>query len=255
MLNEIKEYIVNLAHGVTYYFTNNDKSKGASIKHRNSKYPGMFITVEGIDGSGKTTQIKHIEEYLVSHSIEHFATREPGGTKLGERIRDTLLRNAVSSMHSKTELLLMFAARNEHVTNMISPMLKLGYCIVCDRFTDSTYAYQGGGRLIDVANIATLETLVHDGLVPDVTIYIDVPVELALSRVGNRDSDDTADRIEQEDIDFFNRVRQSYLAMAELNPNTYYVIDGSKSINNVTDQIHVVLDGVFKKDLLNKNEV
>ncbi len=161
---------------------------------------GKFITIDGVEGAGKSTQITFICDYLKSKGINVVLTREPGGTELGEKIRTLLLNPETKSMHSDTELLLMFAARNEHINAKIRPLLQAGDCVLSDRFTDASYAYQGGGRGLDMRRIAELESWVLQDFVPDMTLLLDVPVELGMSRVESRGK---KDRIELEDIDFF----------------------------------------------------
>ncbi|MEO1939280.1 dTMP kinase [Candidatus Thioglobus sp.] len=200
---------------------------------------GKFITIDGVEGAGKSTQITFICDYLKSKGINVVLTREPGGTELGEKIRTLLLNPETKSMHSDTELLLMFAARNEHINAKIRPLLQAGDCVLSDRFTDASYAYQGGGRGLDMRRIAELESWVLQDFVPDMTLLLDVPVELGMSRVESRGK---KDRIELEDIDFFNRVRESYISRSKQFPDRIKLIDSSKTVEHTTQQIKVILD-------------
>jgi dTMP kinase len=202
---------------------------------------GQFITVEGIEGVGKTTNIEFIQQRLLGAGKDVVVTREPGGTPLGEAIRGLLLDPEYTGMDSTCELQLMFAARAEHLARVIRPALDRGQWVLCDRFTDATYAYQGGGRGIDTKIIARLEELVQGDFRPGVTLLLDVPVEIGLARAGSRGS---LDRFEQEEVDFFDRVRQSYLDMAGQYTARYRVIDASQPLEQVQQQLEVVLRSV-----------
>jgi dTMP kinase len=202
---------------------------------------GQFITVEGIEGVGKTTNIEFIQQRLLAAGKDVVVTREPGGTPLGEAIRGLLLDPEYTGMDSTCELQLMFAARAEHLARVIRPALDRGHWVLCDRFTDATYAYQGGGRGIDTKIIARLEELVQGDFRPGVTLLLDVPVEIGLARAGSRGS---LDRFEQEEVDFFDRVRQSYLDMAGQYTARYRVIDASQPLEQVQQQLEVVLRSV-----------
>jgi len=202
---------------------------------------GKFITIEGVEGVGKTTSIAFIEQYFKQSGQAILLTREPGGTPLAEKIRELLLDARQTSMGDDTELLLMFAARAQHLKEKIIPALEAGEWVICDRFTDATYAYQGGGRGISTQRIAQLEKWVQGELRPDVTLLLDLPVELGLKRAGERS---TPDRFEQEKQAFFERVRASYLAMAEQEPQRYRIIDASGSIEEVQSRIKQVLDEI-----------
>ncbi|TNF98331.1 MAG: dTMP kinase [Gammaproteobacteria bacterium] len=204
---------------------------------------GKFITIEGVEGAGKSTQMAYIENALKGASVDLVVTREPGGTPLGEEIRELLLRPRDSGMSERAELLLMFAARAEHLANLIEPALEHGQWILCDRFTDATYAYQGGGRGLDKTLIAQLETLAQGNLRPDITIYLDVSIEVGMQRARLRGE---LDRFEQEDMDFFNRVRQTYLDRAGAFPEVYRVIDASVSIEDVQSQIDGVIEQLLE---------
>lgn len=199
---------------------------------------GKFITVEGIEGVGKSTNITYIQQLLEANGIDVVLTREPGGTPLGEAIRALLLDAQYTGMDSVCELQLMFAARAEHLARVIHPALSQGRWVLCDRFTDATYAYQGGGRGIDTAIISRLEQLVQGDFRPDLTLLLDVPVEVGLARASDRSA---PDRFEQEKVDFFARVRQAYLDMARQHDGRYRVIDASQPLAGVQQQIAAVV--------------
>lgn len=183
---------------------------------------GRFITFEGIDGSGKSTQLAATASALRAGGVDVLETREPGGTALGEMLRGILLQRTMSPL---TETLLMFAARVEHVDEVIVPALGTGHWVLCDRFTDATYAYQAGGRGIAPEWIASLEAWVHPTLQPDLTVVVDLdPVQAAERRAQAR----APDRFEAEDVDFFQRVREAYLARARAEPRRFLVIDGAQ---------------------------
>ena len=200
---------------------------------------GKFITIDGVEGAGKSTQIDFIRDYLSNKGINVILTREPGGTELGEKIRELLLSPETKSMHSETELLLMFAARNEHIHRKIMPALAQGDWVLSDRFTDASYAYQGGGRGLDINRIAQLEQWVLQDFTPDMTLLLDVPVELGMSRIESRGK---KDRIELEAMDFFNRVRESYIDRSKQFPDRIKLIDSSQTVEFTTQQIKAVLD-------------
>ncbi len=200
---------------------------------------GKFITFEGIEGAGKTTGIEVMCQYLEHLGVSVKRTREPGGTRLGEAIRELLLSTELPVMHQDTELLLMFAARAEHVQKAIRPAMGACQWVVCDRFTDATYAYQGGGRGIPRSRIATLENWVQAQLRPDVTFLLDLDVEIGMSRARARQNED---RFEQETTDFFDRVRRAYLEIASQEPQRFRIIDASKSLEQVAAQIEAAID-------------
>jgi len=197
-----------------------------------------FITLEGSEGVGKTSNMEFIKTLLDNANIAYIETREPGGTPLGEALRNTLLGEDFKGMADDTELLLMFAARAEHVAKVIRPALENGQWVLCDRFTDSTFAYQGGGRQLDVNRIAGLEQWVLGDLRPDLTLLLDAPVEVGRERAGKRSA---PDRFEQERDAFFNRVRETYLQRAKNDPNRIKVIDASGDLESVTCQVEAVL--------------
>lgn len=190
---------------------------------------GQFITLEGIDGAGKSTQLAWIVELLQQAGLQPVVTREPGGTPLGERLRELLLDKSMA-MHTETEALLMFAARREHLDKVILPALAQGQWVISDRFTDASFAYQGGGRGLGQAKLGILEQWVQDALQPDLTLYFDVPVEVGQQRV-NRIKD--ADRFEQEQASFFQRVRNAYLDRARQFPQRIQIIDSSRDLADV----------------------
>ena len=203
---------------------------------------GKFITVEGIDGAGKTTQLAWLAEILQRHGITFIVTREPGGTALGEQLRQLLLDKTIS-MHAETEALLMFAARREHLDKVILPVLAAGRWVISDRFTDASFAYQGGGRELENAKLVTLEQWVQGDLQPDLTLYFDVPVELAQQRIKQIKH---TDRFEQEQFDFFQRVRQAYLQRAKLHPQRILKIDGSLSLEAVKIAVEQALQPLLE---------
>ena len=202
---------------------------------------GKFITIDGVEGAGKSTQITFICDYLKAKGVNVILTREPGGTDVGEKIRTLLLSNSTGKIHADTELLLMFAARNEHIQNKIMPALKQGDWVLSDRFTDASYAYQGGGRGLDVSRIVQLEQWVLQDFTPDMTLLLDVPVEIGMSRVESRGK---KDRIELEATDFFNRVRQAYIDRSEQFPDRIKLIDSSQTVEHTRQQIKVILDSL-----------
>jgi dTMP kinase len=204
---------------------------------------GKFITLEGGEGAGKSSNIPFIEAYLRERGIKLLMTREPGGTPLSERIREILLDKQEQHMTSDTELLLMFAARAQHLEQVIQPALANGQWVVCDRFTDATYAYQGGGRGIAYERIADLEQWVQGEFRPDKTLIFDLPVAAGLARAGQRSS---PDRFEQEDLTFFERVREAYLQRANAAPQRYAIIDAAPDLHSVQQQIAAVLDTLLE---------
>ena len=200
---------------------------------------GKFITVEGTEGVGKSTNMAFIEQWLTSAGKELIVTREPGGTELGEKLRSVLLDAKEQSMSDDTELLLMFAARAQHLHEVILPALESGKWVLCDRFTDATYAYQGGGRGIAMHRIAELEAWVQGDLRPDMTLILDLPVAVGLERAGKRSE---PDRFELEKYDFFNKVRDTYLSRAHAQPERYQIIDAAPAIEVVQKTIQSVLE-------------
>lgn len=205
---------------------------------------GRFITVEGIEGVGKSTNTDFICRHLRAAGKDVIATREPGGTPIGEEIRRVLLSNQHRGMAQDAELLLMFAARAEHLAAVIRPALDAGRWVVCDRFTDATYAYQGGGRGIARQHIAVLETWVQNGLQPDMTILLDAPVTIGLARAGGRSA---PDRFESEATHFFERVRQGYLDQARRDAGRFRVIDATQPLALVQQRLAEVLDALIHR--------
>ena len=205
---------------------------------------GLFITLEGGEGAGKSTQMAYVEDCLKKAGKTVRVTREPGGTELSEAIRELLLDHRQTSMDADTELLLMFAARAQHIAELIRPALDAGEWVLCDRFTDATYAYQGGGRGIDANRIASLEDWVQGELRPDLTLLLDLPIDVGMSRAGERGE---LDRFEREQQDFFDRVRQTYLKMADQHPGRYRIVDASQDIQQVQAQIDAILGPVMEK--------
>ncbi|HOW61053.1 MAG TPA: dTMP kinase [Candidatus Contendobacter sp.] len=199
---------------------------------------GQFITVEGGEGAGKTTQLAFMREYLEQTGHRVVLTREPGGTPLGEEIRALLLGHRHDGMALATETLLMFAARAEHLERVIRPALAAGHWVLCDRFTDATYAYQGGGRGLPPERIAILEDWAQGALRPDLTLVFDVPVAVGLERAGRRSA---ADRFEREETAFFERIRAVYLDRVQRNPDRYRILDANRPVETVRAEVQILL--------------
>ena len=199
---------------------------------------GRFITIEGGEGAGKSTMMGRVADWLENAGHRVIRTREPGGTELAEKLREILLDRNNISLSGRAELLLMFAARAQHLEELIRPALARGDWVLCDRFTDATWAYQGGGRGLPRHEIESLEMLVHGDLQPDLTLLLDLPVELGLKRAARRSA---ADRFEQESTQFFERVRAAYLERAEAAPERFAVIDAASNMEQVWSQIDSVL--------------
>lgn len=200
-----------------------------------------FITLDGIDGAGKSTNLAVMKAWFEKHRLPVLFTREPGGTPAGEALREILL-NPATQVSLRTETLLMFAARQQHLETVILPALKNGTHVVSDRFTDATFAYQGGGRGVPLQDIATLEHWVQGDFRPDLTLLLDVPLEVSMARINQTRE---KDRFEQEEAEFFNRVREVYLQRANEQPERYAVIDSSQSLDAVKNQIETALDSHF----------
>jgi dTMP kinase len=198
---------------------------------------GRFLTIEGIEGVGKSTQVARLSKGLSERGIAHVVTREPGGTPLAESIREIVLKVRDESLPPTAELLLMFAARAVHLANFVEPNLRSGRWVICDRFIDATYAYQGGGRRLSVDYIRQLETMVQGARRPDLTVLLDAPVEQALKRAGQRNAGAAADRFESERAEFFERVLDVYRARAAAEPNRIAVVDASQPVDRVALQI------------------
>ena len=211
---------------------------------------GRFLALEGVDGAGKSTQMPGIESWLRGAGVRTLVTREPGGTPLGESLRAVLLDPRFTGMSPMAELLVMFAARAEHLAKVIAPALEEGVWVLCERFTDATFAYQGGGRDVDSARIEALEETVQGSIRPDLVLVLDIPVEVGLARAERRRQGATmsadgsaearfeggsADRFEREDIAFFRRVRETYRARAREQPGRYAVIDASADATTITE--------------------
>lgn len=199
---------------------------------------GKFITLEGTEGVGKSTNLTFVKDWLVARNIEVVVTREPGGTPLAEQIRQLLLAKREESVDQTAELLLVFAARAQHIAQVIKPALARGAWVLSDRFTDATFAYQGGGRGLSKQVIQQLEILVQGDLQPDLTIILDIDVRLGLTRASQRGE---LDRFESETLDFFERVRLAYRERAEAKPERYSVIDAGQNLQAVQADISVVL--------------
>jgi len=199
---------------------------------------GLFITLEGPEGAGKSTNREYLAARLREQGIDVLLTREPGGTPLAERVRELLLAPSDETMASDTELLLVFAARAQHLAQVIVPALERGAVVLCDRFTDATYAYQGGGRGLDVARIAQLEDFVQGALRPDLTLVFDLPVEVGLARAAARGR---LDRFEQEGRAFFEAVRSTYLQRAKAEPARYRILDAAQSLAAVQRDLDALL--------------
>jgi dTMP kinase len=197
---------------------------------------GKFITFEGIDGAGKSSHVDWLAERLRQRGLTVQVTREPGGTALGEKLRDLLLNQ---SMHLETETLLMFAARREHLAQVIEPALARGEWVVCDRFTDATHAYQGGGRGLERSKLQALEHWVHEHLQPNLTLLFDLPLEVARERIAVASRD--LDRFEQERADFHERVRHAYLERAHGHPERMRVIDANNTLDNIRKRLEEII--------------
>ncbi|NYE60200.1 dTMP kinase [Duganella sp. 1224] len=200
---------------------------------------GKFITFEGIDGAGKSTHIAFVADYIRQRGIELVSSREPGGTPLGEQLRQLVLHE---KMHIETEALLVFASRREHIAQVIQPALARGACVISDRFTDSSFAYQGGGRGMSLARLEALEQWVHPQLQPDLTLLFDVPLDVARARL---DATRELDKFEQEKADFFAATRAEYLRRAAQFPQRFRVIDSTQSIAAIQQQLAAILDAFF----------
>ncbi len=204
---------------------------------------GKFITIEGGEGVGKSTQISALRDFLVERGYSVVVTREPGGTRRAERIRELLLETTDEAMPPVCELLLMFAARSTHIENVIRPALQRGIWVICDRFTDATYAYQGGGRGMQFEKIEVLEHWVQEDLRPDLTLLLDAPVEVGEQRASARNEQrGITDRFEHEQRSFFERVRSAYLARAANDPHRFAVIDASVELDAVAASIRSAVE-------------
>jgi dTMP kinase len=200
-----------------------------------------FVTMEGIEGVGKSTQVARLSAALRGKGVAHVVTREPGGTALAETIRDVVLSARDEALPATAELLLMFAARAVHIKNLVEPNLRAGRWVICDRFTDATYAYQGGGRGVPGGQIRELEAMVQGALRPDLTVLLDAPVANALARARTRNAGAAEDRFEREKSEFFERVRDAYLARAAADPTRIAVIDATRSVDEIAAAILALL--------------
>jgi len=198
---------------------------------------GRFITLEGIDGAGKSTHLSFIADLLTRRGLSVRVTREPGGTRLGEKLRELLL-DPEQTVHPDTETLLLFAARQEHLHSVIRPALTAGQCVVCDRFTDATFAYQGWGRGIALNKLEMLESWVQGQLQPDLTLYFDVPTEVARERI---EATRTRDRFEQEQQAFFERVRNGYLDRAARHPHRIRILNSQRALVDIQKELEDIL--------------
>ncbi|WP_025128706.1 dTMP kinase [Pseudomonas sp. PH1b] len=205
---------------------------------------GLFITLEGPEGAGKSTNREYLAERLRAAGIEVLLTREPGGTPLAERIREVLLTPVEEVMNADTELLLVFAARAQHLATVIRPALERGAVVLCDRFTDSTYAYQGAGRGLSLARIAALEDFVQGELRPDLTLVFDLPVDVGLARASARGR---LDRFEQEGQVFFQKVREAFLARAAAAPQRYVLVDAAQPLAQVQQSLDALLPQLLER--------
>jgi dTMP kinase len=203
---------------------------------------GKFLTIEGTEGVGKSTNLVYVRDWLLARGVEVVVSREPGGTPLAEEIRRLLLAKRDEKVDETAELLLVFAARAQHLTEVIRPALERGAWVLCDRFTDATYAYQGGGRGLSKHTIEQLETLVQGSLRPDLTLMLDIDVELGLQRASQRGE---LDRFEGEAVEFFERVRAAYRARAEAAPTIYALIDAGQPLKGVQADIEKALAALF----------
>ncbi len=202
---------------------------------------GKFITIEGTDGSGKTTIIKYIEQYLIEKGYNVVITREPGGTEVSEKIRDILLNFNVDA---KTEALLFAASRREHILNKILPELEKGSIVLCDRFLDSSIAYQGYGRNLKIDDIIDINNYILESLMPDVTLYFDVDINLGISRTKKRDDNN---RLDSEKIDFYTRIKEGYDNIAKNNSDRVITINANKNLEDVKRQSIEIIEGLIEK--------
>lgn len=203
-----------------------------------TQYSGKFITLEGVEGMGKTTLMRYLAEYLHQHEVPVYITREPGGTPLADDIRHFLLSEHNETIEPETELLLIFAARAQHIKRVILPALQAGKLVLCDRFTDTSYAYQGAGRGIERAKIAALQNIVQGELKPDLTILLDAPIDVGLERIKARKK---TDRFESENKNFFIKARAAYLDMARAEPQRFRIIDATQSMEALEGQVKDII--------------
>ncbi len=208
---------------------------------------GRFITFEGGEGAGKSTQLRHAAQWLRERGVDVVTTREPGGTERAERLREVLLQRGDEPMPATCELLLMFAARATHLENLVRPAIARGAWVLCDRFTDATYAYQGGGRGFPERDIDALVALVHPDLEPHRTILLDLPVTVGMARARSRNGEAVPDRFESERIDFFDRVRTAYLERARRAPDRFRVVDAALTTECVASAVYATLEELLQE--------
>jgi dTMP kinase len=216
-----------------------DRQEGLTMEHVKR---GRLISFEGIDGAGKSTHIGFVADLLTACGVKVVTTREPGGTELGEQLRQLLLHQ---KMQVETEALLMFAARSEHIAELIAPAMARGEWVITDRFSDASFAYQGGGRGLDRSKMELLERWVHPGLQPDVTFLFDVPLAVARARL---DASRTLDKFEREQSDFFDATRNEYLRRAAQFPERFRIIDSTRSIAQIQDHLAQLLDVLLEQN-------
>jgi dTMP kinase len=212
------------------------------VKGKDLMKSGKLITLEGIEGVGKSSNLRFIADYLTQHSKDVFTTREPGGTPLAEDLRKILLSDYQEKTYPETELLILYAARYQHIECVIKPAMEKGKWVVCDRFNDATFAYQGAGRNIDIKKIEALDHWTLNGFSPSLTIILDAPVEVAFARIQKHRE---LDRFEKEKKDFFERIRQAYLMRASQNPQRYRIVDASQSLSQVQLSLRGILDEIL----------
>ena len=211
-----------------------------------NKQTGKFITIEGTEGVGKSTNIAFIKAWFEAKNISLLHTREPGGTPLAEEIRELLLSKRDEQVDAKSELLLMYAARAQHVSQKIKPALEQGQWVLCDRFSDASFAYQGAGRALGLDKLVALDQWVLEGFKPDLTILLDLPVEVGLSRAQERGP---SDRFEEEKVEFFEQVRNGYLQIARQEPERVKIVDARGNLEEVQQQIEQVLMNFYQQQV------
>lgn len=209
---------------------------------------GLFVTVEGPDGSGKTTLVRELSRRLEERlNVSLTTTREPGGSDIAEKIREVIIDPENKEMDDKTEALLFAASRRQHIVETIKPALERGEVVLCDRFVDSSIAYQGAGRELGVLEVATLNEFATENLAPDLTLYLDVDAQVGLNRIDHKDSKRTKDRLELEKIDFHNRVRDAYHVLLEENSERMHLVDATQAADKVLDDAWQVLENKLEE--------